>query len=130
MLPWLVLLWIGIFDFGYYAYTSIAVQSATRVAVLETSKKAPASISSQIACDHVKLELDAMPNKGQFNAACTALPLIVTATQVASVDTPPGAPTPIPASRVTVTYQTVQLFPLPWLMGRMTMTRQAEMRAD
>jgi hypothetical protein len=53
--------------------------------------------------------------------ACTALPLIVTAT-------PFNDSEGMPASRVAVTYQTVQLFPLPYMMGRMTLTRIAEMR--
>lgn len=125
MSPWILLLFIAIFDFGFYAYAAICTQNAARIAVLATAG-APGTAGSQpIGCSHALEEMRMLPNVAGLanNYACGALPLIVTVTPFTDTDT-----TPKPASRVAVTYQTVQLFPLPFLMGRMTLTRVAEAR--
>ena len=77
-----------------------------------------------VACDAARREMEWMPNQASFMAGCGSGPLQVTAAAVPAADDATK-----PATRVRVTYQTVQLFPLPFLMGRMTLTRQAEMRA-
>jgi Flp pilus assembly protein TadG len=130
MLPWIIFLFVGVFDFGFYAYALVNVQNAARQAALQASIVDIASISEAamaqtVLCPQVQLELAHMPNKGSFNSTCTTLPLIVTATALANgVD---GAP----AWRVTVSYQTDQLIPIPGILsGRMTFTRTVEMRAD
>jgi len=57
-------------------------------------------------------------------ATCSALPLIVTATSLSGAGSADGAA----SSRVAVTYQTPQLFPLPGMTGRLTVTRTVELR--
>jgi hypothetical protein len=123
MSPWILLLFIAIFDFGFYSYAATSTQNAARIAVLATSAVAGNAGSQPTACQHALPEMVMLPNIASLppTHACTALPLIVTAT-------PFNDSEGMPASRVAVTYQTVQLFPLPYMMGRMTLTRIAEMR--
>lgn len=125
MSPWILLLFIAIFDFGFYAYAAICTQNAARIAVLATSKDPGSAASQPTGCTHALEEMRMLPNiAGLANTyPCTALPLIVNVSSFADPETSPKL-----GSRVSVTYQTVQLFPLPFLMGRMTLTRVAEAR--
>ena len=118
MVPWILLLFILIFDFGFYAYAGAATANAARSAALVTARSIGSADSKPTACLYAKRELSMMPN---VSSSCDSLPLIVSAQ---SVTGPDGHA----ASRVAVTYQTVQLFPLPWLMGRMTLTQVSEVR--
>jgi Flp pilus assembly protein TadG len=120
MAPWIFLAFVALFDFGIYAYAGMATANAARAAAVRTAA-APADVADQaLACVQARRELRMMWNVSQ-TTDCTALPLIVTA---AGGTGPDGRPT----SRVTVTYQTPQLFPLPYMMGRMTLRRVSEMR--
>ena len=132
MAPWIFLLFVAVLDFGFYAYAGIATADAARVAALHTSAGAGSADDSQAACEYVLAELKNMPNLGSatcscFGATCTAGPASVTALAVDGVDSIVGQPG-IPASQVTVTYTTPQLFPLPWMLGQMTFTRTTQMR--
>jgi Flp pilus assembly protein TadG len=131
MSPWILLLFIAVFNFGFYAYTMIAVENAARVAALHTSGDPLTADDSAFACFYALQELRTMPNVGSgvsctagcaAGSTCTAGPISVRAQRVnAGVD---GAP----ASQVSVTYQGIQLFPLPWLMGRLNITRVVDMK--
>ena len=123
MSPWILLLFIAIFNFGFYSYAAIATQNAARIAVLATAAVGGNAGSQSTACQHAVTEMSMLPNIASIASThtCTSLPLIVTATPFNDAEG-------MPASRVAVTYQSVQLFPLPYMMGRMTLTRVAEMR--
>jgi Flp pilus assembly protein TadG len=121
MCPWLLLLFIGIFDFGFYMYAAISVQNAARAAALATGAN-PASAGSQItACRYARDEMRFMTNFSSLPADCSALPLTVQAWSEADAQ---GAT----MSRVQVSYRTVQLFTLPFVPGQMTISRTARMR--
>jgi Flp pilus assembly protein TadG len=124
MLPWILLLFIAVFDFGFFMYAGIATSNAARAGALATSSDQAYTGLSALACDAARREMEWMPNAASFTTNCASGPLQVTAATVAAIDDATR-----PATRVRVTYETVQLFPLPFLMGRMTLTRQAEMRA-
>ena len=124
MSPWILLLFMAIFDFGFFAYAAICTQNAARIAALATAA-APSSAGSQpTGCTHALEEMRMLPNIAGLATTypCNALPLIVNVPPCTDPEPPQQC------SRVSVTYQTVQLFPLPFLMGRMTLTRVAEMR--
>jgi hypothetical protein len=123
MSPWILLLFIAIFNFGFYAYAAINTQNAARIAVLGTSKDAGSAGHQDTGCKLALSEMRMLPNIAPLPSTytCAALPLIVTVTGFNDADG-------MPSSRVAVTYQTVQLFPLPYMMGRMTLTRVAEMK--
>ena len=127
MAPWILFLMMGVFDFGFYAYAAIATANAARVAALYTSSSPGAAAHTQGACDLVKQEMSSMLNFNQISADCSALPLRVTAIALDATTTPASADGQ-PSSRVSVTYQTIPLFPIPGLMGQWTLTRAVEMR--
>ncbi len=129
--PWVFLLFIGIFDFGFYSYAAICTANAARVAALYTSSSPSSRNDSLGACQVAIEEMRQLPNvKSAVNcpaacapgSACTAGPITFTA--VAKDPGVDGAP----ASEVTVQYQTVKLFPIPGLAGQMTLKRVVQMR--
>lgn len=128
MAPWIFFLFMGIMDFGYYAYSAISVENAARAAVIMTAIDTNTAANSTTACNYALVELQGLSNaNGQTSCASSAgsvsssQPIAVVATQVNGVD---GTL----ASQVAVTYQTMQMFPIPGVMGQMTITRTAQMR--
>jgi hypothetical protein len=110
MAPWIFFLFIGAVDLGFYNYAIISTENAARVAVEYTSATSAKATDKAGACTYVLAELNSMSNvRGLTN------------TQVAGPD---GAQ----AALVTVTYQTILMFPIPGLAGQFTITRTAEMR--
>ncbi len=127
MAPWIFLLFLGVLDFGFYAYAAISTTQAARVAALYTSSSPSTAADATTACYYALQSLKDMPNMSGITA-CATQASAVTATQpvavtVSSNGGPDGA-----ASTVSVTYQTVPLFPIPGLMGQITITRSAKMR--
>ena len=120
--PWILFLFMGVFDFGFYSYAIIATQNAARIAALHTSSSLESAADQSGACYYGMGEMRTLPNIGSSLNSCSSLPVVITAQSVTGAD---GAP----ATRVTVTYQTVPLFPIPGLTGRLTLTRVVEMRA-
>ena len=122
MAPWILFLFAGAFDWGFYAYALISVQNATRVAAQYSSLNSTTAIDSATACSYVLSELKGEPNIGTTVTSCGALPLIVTATSITGPDS-------APAAQVQVTYRTVQLVPIPGLLaGQFTLVRTVVMR--
>ena len=121
LFPTLFFLFVGAFDMGFYCYALIAVEDAARVAALYTSSQTILAGSSTGACTYVRNDLAKMPNNSQFSSSCGALPLTVTAQSITGPDNKT-------ASKVTVSYQSIQLIPIPGLTGRLTITRAVQMR--
>ena len=123
LMPWYVFLFVGAFDFGFYSYALISAETAARVSAMYSSASPSAAADSLTACSYSLDQLRNMPNIGSSLTTCTASPLVVTATYVASG--PDGGA----ATSVTVTYTTPQLIPIPGLLpGILTINRTVEMR--
>ena len=123
LMPWVLFLFIGTLDLGFYWYSLIAVENAARIAAEHTSKSLTTAASQSAACDKVRPELASLPNASSFSSTCDAAPLTVTAAQV-TVD---GAD----ATSVSVTYQGISMIPIPGLvMGRLNVTRNVLMRVQ
>ena len=118
--PWILFLFMGIIDLGFYGYALISTENAARTAALGTSADNATAADSSLACQYALAELRPMAN-AQSLSTCASLPVIVSAAAATGAD---GAP----VSRVSVTYRTTGLFPIPGLMGQLTVTRTAEMR--
>ncbi len=118
--PWVFFLFIGVLDFGFYAYSIISTQNAARVAALYTSASSYSSANRDMACIYAKGEMRALPNV-DMASNCRSGNLIVDAQEVSGPD---GSR----ASQVSVTYQTIPMIPIPGLAGQMTITRIAVMR--
>jgi len=125
MMPWYLFFFIGAFDWGYYAHALISVENAARVAVLYTSQSSGKAADSDKACKYALAELKVVANLPSTVTTCGALPLIVTAAKKTGADSADGKD----ASEVQVTYQSVQLIPIPGLLqGQTTFYHKAQMR--
>jgi Flp pilus assembly protein TadG len=122
MAPWIVFLFIGVLDSGFFAYGLVSTENAARVAALYTSASSHTAGDSAGACSYATSELGMAANVANGSGTCASLPLIVTAQ-------PTTGPDGSPASTVSVTYQTVRLIPIPGLLGgQLTFTRSVQMR--
>lgn len=129
--PWIFLLFAAVVDLGFYSYAMIATQNAVRSAVMHTSRSSSYVTDLTGACQVARRELQGMPNvsgslsncAASANTVTDAMPIAVTVAAISGPDA-----TPLGAARVAVTYRSPQLFPLPGLMGRLTVTRVAEAR--
>jgi Flp pilus assembly protein TadG len=123
-MPWLVFLFVGAFDWGFYAHALISTESAARVAALATSARAGTAGDQTLACKYAYEELKIISNVASASPNCSALPVIVTATS-----SPTGGPDGQAVSTVTVTYQTQTLIPIPGVLkSQATFNRTVTMR--
>jgi Flp pilus assembly protein TadG len=122
LLPWVLFLFVGSFDLGFYNYALISTQNAARVAAWYTSQSPTTAADATTACTYALAELSAMPNVGSTVTTCAASPVVVTASQVTGTD---GSL----ASQVSVSYTSPQLIPIPGgLTGQYTFDRVVQMR--
>jgi Flp pilus assembly protein TadG len=120
--PWIFLLFIGALDWGFYASALVSLQAGVRSAVLYTSSGEATAGSTSEACTIILNEIRKLPNIGSSTTDCSSNPT-VTATYLVS------GPGGVKASRVTVTYTSITLVPLPGLLrSQFTVTRSAVMR--
>ena len=108
LMPWFIFLFVGAFDWGFYAHALISVQSAARVAALYGSSASSGNVSATAACTYVLGELKVVSNVSNV-ASCSASPVQVTR----SCTTLGG----LNAVQMAVTYQTMTLIPIPGLLN-------------
>jgi hypothetical protein len=115
-LPWFVFLFIGVFDWGFYARALTCTESAARVAALYASADpnddARITGSDGGACFYALGALRHSVNVGSGVTTCASYPVIVTATKVTGADSADGQP----AVKVDVAYQTNRVIPIPGLL--------------
>jgi Flp pilus assembly protein TadG len=121
MSPWIFLLFIGVFNFGFWAYASISTANAARVAALYTSSDESTVADAAGACFYALEELRKLPNTRTLSS-CAAAPVVVTAEAWDAAGHP--------ATRVTVTYTTVPLIPIPGFSPQSTVRRRAIVRVN
>jgi Flp pilus assembly protein TadG len=127
-LPWYIFLFVGAFDWGFYAHALISVENAARTAALYTSAD-PSNLARITgtdggACKFVLEELRTETNIGSGVTSCASLPVIVTATKKAA-----SGADGTDAAEVSVTYQTATLIPITGLLqGRATIQRVVQMK--
>jgi Flp pilus assembly protein TadG len=126
LLPWMLFLFVGAYDWGFYAHALISTENATRVAALYGSIAPSGTVYWGNACALVRGELSISPNVVNLSTC-------VNGTSVSS-STPVGVSVScttldsIAAVQVTVAYQTLQLIPIPGLLeGQATLYRTTEM---
>jgi Flp pilus assembly protein TadG len=126
MLPWYMFLFVGTFDWGFYAHALISTESAARVATLYTSQSAAKAADQADACILANEELRISENISNTGTpTCNASPIIVTATSVTAANSADTNP----ASQVSVTYTTVGMIPIPFLLAKQaTFYRVVQMR--
>ena len=130
LVPWYIFLFVGAFDYGFFAYSLIAVQTAARVGAQYCSANPTTETDATTACSYALDQLRYMPNVGTGLTTCgtgttvtSTAPLAVTAVALAQ------GPDLQPATSVTVTYKTPQLIPIPGVLpSQLTISRTVKMR--
>lgn len=121
-MPWLIFLFVGAMDWGFYADALIATQAAARVACAYTSSSTSTVTDSTTACTYALGQLSKMPNVGTGITTCSASPVVVTAASFTDTQGNAGA-------KVTVTYTTPVFIPMMGqLPSQVTITRVVYMR--
>jgi len=134
--PWIFFLFVGVLDFGFYAYALISTQNAARVAALYAASTGTLSGDSRGACQYALNEMRPLPNVGESiscpsscTSACTAGPLTVQARALDGLNGRPLGVDGRPAAEVSVTYQTITMIPIPGLLASsLNTTRTVQMR--
>jgi hypothetical protein len=102
--PWIFFLSIGALDWGFYATALVSVEAAARSAALYTSTGSSTAGDTTNARIIAVGEMQNLPNVSDTNP-------VVTATAVSGPDS-------APASKVSVSYQSITLIPIPGVLAR------------
>src|SRR5690242_21748569 len=87
--PWILFLFIGVFDMGMYTYSMVGVENAARVAAEYTSKSPSTAADSSGALTIACAEVAMLPNiGGQANCASGNGTFTVTAQALDNTTTP------------------------------------------
>ena len=120
--PWVFLLFVGAFDWGFYSYALVTTQNAARIAAEYTSSSTATVADSTAACTLALGVMGKLVNVGSGTTTCGSAPLIVTAASSTASD---GTT----SSLVSVTYSSQTLIPIPGLLtNRLQLTRKVRMR--
>ncbi len=126
MAPWIFFLFVGVLDFGFYAYAFICTENAARAAVLLTSKSRVAATDQASACAIVLNEMAWAAYGRVVSPSCSAAPLVVNATLL-----PNGGLDGTDAAQVEVQYTTIPMMPIPGAMaGSFVVDRKWQMKID
>ena len=117
MVPMVFFLFLALVNFGFYIYAFIVVGNAARAAAQHISLGGPGAL----ACPVVLREMQTLPN---VYSTCTGDVTVATVTATTTF----GGSVSAQYREVTITYNTIQLFPLPFMSGQMTINRTARMR--
>lgn len=129
MAPWIFLLFIAVFDFGFYAYALITTENAVRVGALTAADSWGSANSSAGVCYQVVEEMRTVPNVtgvtcGCAGSSCAAGPIQLTVDAIEGAGCPEGTDT-ARCVRVTLRYRTLSLIPLPFLQKQWNYQRAA-----
>src|SRR5215469_1276753 len=70
MMPWYFFLFIGTYDFGFYAYSLIASQSAATVGAIYCANSSSTVADSTTACGYALDQFRNLPNVGSTLTTC------------------------------------------------------------
>lgn len=119
--PWIFFMFIGLFDWGFYAYSLITLETATRSAAVWNSSHATPN-DSATACTIVTNEMQTLINMAGVTTCGTGSAVSVTSQQVTGPDSEA-------ATQVAVTYTTPSLIPIPGILAKqVTITRVVTMK--
>ena len=142
MMPWLIFLFVGVYDFGFYSYAAIATENAARAAAI-LSASDPTAGSAKI-CKAALAEMTMLPNVGTTTTTCLTTDTSLSDSQpvaawvdklckvgcvkaCADCDVNAAAT----SARAVVAYRTLPLIPIPGaLTAKTTITRIVEVRSN
>jgi hypothetical protein len=119
--PWIIFLFVGTLDWGFYAYSLITLETATRNAASWNSNHSTPT-DTTTACQIVTGEMSALINMHGVTTCGGTSAVSLTATQVTGPDSENAA-------QVAVTYTTPHMIPIPGLLNKQfTITRVVTMK--
>jgi len=128
MLPWLAFLFVGAFDWGYYAHALISTENAARVAGSYAATSSTTASDSTNVCLFALEELRIVPNIGS-TTTCSGSPVTVTTALIGPGQANTASADGQLAALVSVQYTTLQLIPIPGLLqSQATFYRTVQMR--
>jgi Flp pilus assembly protein TadG len=129
MMPWLVFLFVGAFDWGYYAHALISTENAARVAATYASTSSTTATDTTNVCLFALEELRIVPNIGSSTTCTGTSPVAITTALIGPGQTNTASADGQLAALVSVQYTTLQLIPIPMLLkSQATFYRTVEMR--
>jgi len=128
-LPWLIFLFVGALDWGFYAYSLIGTESAARIGALYTSTASSTVSDAATACTYALDQLRKMPNVGETITTCASGTAVSQTSPVGVSASAITGPDGAAAAQLAVTYMTPSLIPIPGLLPKqMTITRTFQMK--
>lgn len=124
--PWIIFLFIGVLDWGFYAHAIITLENATRAAAVYASTGASAYTETSNLCTILLNEMGSLGNMQNVTTCGGTSPVSFTSTQITGASSPDGNT----AIQMSVTYTTPQMIPIPGLLAsKFTLTRTLKMRS-
>jgi len=121
--PWVIFLFIGVLDWGFYAHAIITLENATRAAAMYASNGATAYSDTTTICTIIKNEMSSLPNMQNVSTCGGTSTVAFTSTQVTGPDNNT-------AVQMSVTYTTPTMIPIPGVLAKQfTITRSVTMRS-
>jgi len=129
LMPWYIFLFVGAFDWGYYAHALISTESAARVAAQYASTSQTTAVDSTGVCTFALEELRIVPNVGSSTTCGGSSPVSVSTALIGPGQTNTNSADGQLAAQVSVQYTTLQLIPIPLLLNNQaTFYRTVQMR--
>jgi Flp pilus assembly protein TadG len=130
VLPWIIFLYIGAFDWGYYAHALISTENAARIVGNWASYNTVNASDSSGACTLAVEELRIVPNISATQTCGSGQVVNVSTALVGPGQTDTNSAYGGDyAAAVSVTYTTLQLIPIPGLLkNQATLYRTVRMR--
>lgn len=129
LMPWYIFLFVGAFDWGYYAHALISTESAARVAAQYASTDQTTAADSTGVCTFALEELRIVPNVGSSTTCGGASPVSVSTALIGPGQANTNSADGQLAAQVSVQYTTLQLIPIPLLLNNQaTFYRTVQMR--
>lgn len=130
MTPWLIFLFIGAMDWGFYAYALIATEAAARVGCLYASTSPTTVADTARICMYALEQLRKTNNVGSSMAGCAIGTAVSSTSPVGISVSSITGPDSQSAAQVSVTYLTPVFIPMGsgGLPKQLTITRTIQMR--
>jgi Flp pilus assembly protein TadG len=129
LLPWYVFLFVGAFDWGYYAHALISTESAARVAASYAATSQTTAADTTGVCTFALQELSITPNVSGVTTCSGSSPVRVTTALIGPGQANTASADSQLAAQVTVQYTTLQLIPIPGVLpNQATFYRVVQMR--
>lgn len=129
MIPWYIFLFVGSFDYGFFAYSLISTQTAASVGASYCASSSSTLTDATTACGYALDNLRYMPNVGSGLTTCGSSTTVTSSAPVALTAASVSGPDGNTAAQVKVVYLTPQLIPIPGVLpGTLTITRTVTMR--